>query len=159
MQIQILCVGKIKDAWIADGIAEFEKRLRPYAKVFVTELADVRIPDKASAAEEAAVKEKEGSAILAARKPGFLFTVLDPRGTLVSSEEFAKFIGDTQIAGRPGITFVIGGPLGLSPEVLAAAEKKVSFSKMTFTHTMCRLILFEQIYRGHRILAGEPYHK
>ncbi|HJJ48382.1 MAG TPA: 23S rRNA (pseudouridine(1915)-N(3))-methyltransferase RlmH [Methanocorpusculum sp.] len=159
MQIQILCVGKIKDAWIAEGIAEFDKRLRPYAKVFVTELSDVRIPDRASAAEEAAVKEKEGAEILAARKPGFLFAVLDPRGTLISSEEFAGFIGDAQIAGRGGITFVIGGPLGLSPEVLSAAEKRLSFSKMTFTHTMCRLILFEQIYRGCRILSGEPYHK
>ncbi|HJJ27767.1 MAG TPA: 23S rRNA (pseudouridine(1915)-N(3))-methyltransferase RlmH [Methanocorpusculum sp.] len=159
MQIQILCVGKIKDAWIAEGIAEFDKRLRPYAKVFVTELAEVRIPERAGDADEAAVKKKEGEAILAARKSGFLFAVLDPRGTPVSSEEFAKCIGDAQIAGRAGIAFVIGGPLGLSEEVISAADKRISFSRMTFTHTMCRLILFEQVYRGYRILSGEPYHK
>ena len=139
MQIQILCIGKIKDAWIASGIAEFEKRLRPYAKVFVTELAEVRIPDNASATEEQRVKEKEGELLL-------------------TSEDLAKSVGDAKIEGA-NLCFIIGGPLGLSPALLSSVPKKVSFSKMTFTHTMCRLILFEQIYRAFRIVSGEPYHK
>ncbi|HJJ82973.1 MAG TPA: 23S rRNA (pseudouridine(1915)-N(3))-methyltransferase RlmH, partial [Methanocorpusculum sp.] len=78
MQIQILCIGKIKDSWIASGIAEFDKRLRPYAKVFVTELAEVRIPDNASEAEEIRVKEKEGELLLSNIKSGFRAIALDP---------------------------------------------------------------------------------
>lgn len=158
MQIQILCIGKIKDSWIASGISEFEKRLRPYAKIFVTELAEVRIPDNASDTEERKVKEKEGELLLANIKNGFVPVALDPRAPLISSEELAKYVGDAKISGN-NICFVIGGPLGLSPEFLSAVSKKVSFSRMTFTHTMCRLILFEQIYRAFRIINGEPYHK
>ena len=158
MQIQILCIGKIKDAWIASGISEFEKRLRPYAKVFVTELAEVRIPDNASATEEQRVKEKEGELLLSNIKSGFVPVALDPRAPLISSEDLAKSVGDAKIEGA-NLCFIIGGPLGLSPALLSAVPKKVSFSKMTFTHTMCRLILFEQIYRAFRIVSGEPYHK
>ena len=157
MQIQILCIGKIKDSWIASGIAEFDKRLRPYAKVFVTELVEVRIPDNASETEEVRVKEKEGELLLANIKSGFKAVALDPKAPLISSEELAKTIGDAKIVGD-NLCFIIGGPLGLSPAVLSSV-RKVSFSKMTFTHTMCRLILFEQIYRAFRIVNGEPYHK
>lgn len=158
MQIQIVCVGRIKDSFLSAGVAEFEKRLRPYTKLFVTELAEVKIPERASSADELRVKEKEGEAILSALRPGFVSAVLDPRGVEVSSEEFAKFIGDCKIAGT-GVSFIIGGPLGLSEAVLKAADRRISFSRLTFTHTMCRLILFEQVYRGFRILSGEPYHK
>ncbi|HJJ50002.1 MAG TPA: 23S rRNA (pseudouridine(1915)-N(3))-methyltransferase RlmH [Methanocorpusculum sp.] len=158
MQVQILCVGKIKDAYISAGIAEFEKRLRPYAKIIVTELAEIKIPDNASAPEEIRVKEKEGELILAHVKEGFFTIALDPLGVSLSSEGFAEIFGDAKLSGR-NICFIIGGPLGLSPGVLASVGKKLSLSHMTFTHTMCRLILFEQVYRAFRILHGEPYHK
>ncbi|MDO5845683.1 MAG: 23S rRNA (pseudouridine(1915)-N(3))-methyltransferase RlmH [Methanocorpusculum sp.] len=158
MQIQILCIGKIKDAYLAEGIAEFGKRLRPYVKLTVTELSEVRIPENASAADERAVKEKEGVLLLKNIKDGFYAAALDPHAPLISSEELAEFIGDAKIEGR-NLCFIIGGPLGLSPEVVMAVPKKVSFSRMTFTHTMCRLILFEQVYRAFRILNAEPYHK
>ncbi len=158
MQIQIVCVGRIKDGYLNAGIAEFEKRLRPYAKVTVTELADVRVPDGASVSGESLVKEKEGEKILAAVKDGFFRVVLDPRGVQITSEEVAGMFGDAEIGGR-NLCFIIGGPLGLSPAVVAAAERCVSFSRLTFTHTMIRLILFEQLYRGFRILRNEPYHK
>lgn len=158
MQIQILCIGKIKDAYISAGIAEFEKRLRPYAKVFITELAEVKVPENASASDEMRVKEKEGDVILSHVKEGFVTTALDPDGVSFSSEAFAGLLGDAKMSGK-NICFIIGGPLGLSSALLRCAEKKLSLSQMTFTHTMTRLILFEQIYRAFRILNGEPYHK
>jgi 23S rRNA (pseudouridine1915-N3)-methyltransferase len=158
MQIQVLCVGKIKDSYLAEGIAEFAKWLRHYAVVFVTELAEVRIPKNASSSVEMWVKEREGEKILAGTKPGFLTIALDLRAPLIASEELATLLGEVELLGK-NVCFIIGGPLGLSPEVLAAADWKISFSRMTFTHTMIRLILFEQIYRSFRILRGEPYHK
>ncbi len=158
MQIQILCIGRIKDSFLQDGIAEFEKRLRPYARVIVTELSEVKIPQGASAAEETHVKEREGNLLLDNICDGFLPVVLDVRSPLVSSEDFAKIIGDAKMDGK-NVCFIIGGPLGFSESFLSSIRKKVSFSRLTFTHTMCRLILFEQIYRAFRILNGEPYHK
>ncbi len=158
MQIQILCIGKIKDAYISSGIAEFEKRLRPYGKIFITELAEVKIPENASVSEELRVKEREGELILANAKEGFMKIALDPNGTSLSSEEFADVFRDAKLSGK-NLCFIIGGPLGLSPELLKSAEKKLSLSRMTFTHPMTRLILLEQVYRAFRILNGEPYHK
>ncbi|MCZ0862900.1 23S rRNA (pseudouridine(1915)-N(3))-methyltransferase RlmH [Methanocorpusculum vombati] len=158
MQIQVLCVGRIKDSYLNEGIAEFAKRLRPYTTVFVTELAEVKVPESASPSAEMQVKEREGEKILAGVKPGFLTIALDPRAPLIASEEIAAQLGEAELSGK-NICFIIGGPLGLGPAVLAAADRKVSFSRLTFTHTMIRLILFEQIYRGFRILRGEPYHK
>ncbi|MFA7462861.1 MAG: 23S rRNA (pseudouridine(1915)-N(3))-methyltransferase RlmH, partial [Anaerovoracaceae bacterium] len=155
MQIQILCIGKIKDAYISSGIAEFEKRLRPYGKIFITELAEVKIPENASVSEELRVKEREGELILANAKEGFMKIALDPNGTSLSSEEFADVFRDAKLSGK-NLCFIIGGPLGLSPELLKSAEKKLSLSRMTFTHPMTRLILLEQVYRAFRILNGEP---
>lgn len=158
MQIQILCVGRIKDSYLNEGIAEFAKRLRPYATVFVTELSEVKISENASSSAEIQVKEREGEKILAGVKPGFLTVALDPRAPLIASEDIAALFGELELSGK-NICFLIGGPLGLSPAVLAAVDRTISFSRLTFTHTMIRLLLFEQIYRGFRILRGEPYHK
>lgn len=146
MQIQILCVGKIKDSYIADGIAEFEKRLHPYVKLFITEVPDAK------------TIEKEGELLLSKIKDGFVTAALNPPGKEITSVELAQFIGDTKLSGK-NICFIIGGPAGLSKEILSAADYNISFSRLTFTHTMCRLILIEQIYRSFRILSGEPYHK
>ena len=158
MQVQILCVGKIKDSYISAGIAEFEKRLRPYGKIFITELAEVKIPDNASASEESRVKEREGELILANAKEGFLKIALDPNGTSLSSEEFAGLFDEAKLSGK-NLCFIIGGPLGLSSKVTTSAGKKLSLSRMTFTHPMSRLILLEQVYRAFRIIHGEPYDK
>ena len=158
MQIQILCIGKIKDQWISEGISVFETRLRPYCSMTLTVLPEVRIPENASAAEENMVREKEGELLLSAVKEGYYTIALDPKGKMVSSEQLSAFIGDARISGR-NLCFMIGGPLGFSGELLSSVREKISFSALTFTHTMCRLILFEQIYRAFRILSGEPYHK
>ena len=158
MQIQILCVGRIKDSYLNEGIAEFSKRLRPYATVSVTELSEVKIPENASSSAEIQVKEREGEKLLAGVKPGFLTVALEPRAAMIASEDIAAMFGELELSGK-NICFLIGGPLGLSPAVLAAVDRTISFSRLTFTHTMIRLLLFEQIYRGFRILRGEPYHK
>ena len=158
MQIQILCIGKIKDRWIAEGIAEFEKRLKPYCTLTYTVLSEVKIPDNASPAEESAVKEKEGELLLSSIKNGYYPVALDPHGKSISSEGLSEILDDAKLSGR-NICFLIGGPLGFSKTLLSSVPQKLSFSSLTFTHTMCRLLLFEQIYRAFRILSGEPYHK
>ncbi|HJK11718.1 MAG TPA: 23S rRNA (pseudouridine(1915)-N(3))-methyltransferase RlmH, partial [Methanocorpusculum sp.] len=113
MQIQILCVGRIKDSYLNEGIAEFAERLRPYATVFVTELSEVKIPENASSPAEIQVKEREGEKLLAGVKPGFLTVALDPRATLIASEDIAALFGELELSGK-NICFLIGGPLGLS---------------------------------------------
>ena len=158
MQIQILCIGKIKDRWIAEGIAEFEKRLRPYCTLTYTVLSEVKIPDNASPAEESAVKEKEGELLLSSIKNGYYPVALDLHGKSISSEGLSEILDDAKLSGK-NLCFLIGGPLGFSKTLLSSVPQKLSFSSLTFTHTMCRLLLFEQIYRAFRILSGEPYHK
>lgn len=158
MQIQILCVSRIKDGYLNEGIGEFSKRLKPYAHISVTELAEVRMPEHASPSAEMLVKAREGEQILSAVKEGFFTVALDPYAPLISSEEVSVMLGTAELNGN-NICFIIGGPLGLAPEVLSAVDRKVSFSRLTFTHTMVRLILSEQIYRGFWILRGGPYHK
>jgi 23S rRNA (pseudouridine1915-N3)-methyltransferase len=114
--------------------------------------------ENASASEELHVKEKEGEAILSNVKEGFFTIALDPFGMSLASEAFSGIFGEAKLSGM-NLCFIIGGPLGLSSAVLKSAGKKLSLSQMTFTHTLCRLILFEQIYRAFRIMHGEPYHK
>ena len=118
----------------------------------------MKIPENASSSAEIQVKEREGEKLLAGVKPGFLTVALAPRAPLIASEDIAALFGELELSGK-NICFLIGGPLGLSPAGLAAGDRTISFSRLTFTHTMIRLLLFEQIYRGFRILRGGPYHK
>lgn len=159
MQIQVVAVGKIKEKFLREGIAEYEKRLRPYVKLGIYELAEEKRPVSASMANEAAAMGKEGERILAAVPDGSLFIALDVKGQAWSSEELASSFREWELSGRNQIAFVIGGDLGLSPSVLARSNLRLSLSQMTFTHPMARLLLLEQVYRAFRILRGEPYHK
>jgi 23S rRNA (pseudouridine1915-N3)-methyltransferase len=159
MQIRGVAVGKIKEKFLREGIAEYEKRLCPYVKLGITELAEEKRPASASLANEAAAVEKEGEHILAAVREGSLVIALDMKGQAWSSEELASSFREWELSGRNQIAFVIGGDLGLSPAVLARSNLRLSLSQMTFTHPMARLLLLEQIYRAFRILRGEPYHK
>ena len=159
MQIRVVAVGKIKEKFLREGIAEYEKRLRPYVKLGITELAEEKRPDSASMANEAAAVEKEGERILAAVPAGSLIIALDVKGQAWSSEELASSLREWELSGRNQLAFVIGGDLGLSPAVLARSTLRLSLSKMTFTHQMARLLLLEQVYRACRINSGEPYHK
>jgi len=159
MHIRLIAIGKIKERFLHDGIAEYEKRLRPYVKLQIVELADEKRPVSASAPIEAAAIGKEGDRICAAIPDGSFVIALDIQGASWSSEELAGALRQWELAGQNQITFVIGGDLGLSPPVLARSDLRLSLSKMTFTHPMARMLLLEQVYRAFRILRGEPYHK
>jgi 23S rRNA (pseudouridine1915-N3)-methyltransferase len=159
MQIRVVAVGKIKEKFLQEGIAEYEKRLRPYVKLQVVELAEEKRPASASLSIEAAAKEKEGKRILAVIPEGSLVITLDMKGQSWTSGDLADALQVWELAGKSQVAFIIGGDLGLSPSVLARSTLRLSLSKMTFTHPMARLLLLEQVYRAFRILRGEPYHK
>jgi 23S rRNA (pseudouridine1915-N3)-methyltransferase len=159
MQIRIIAVGKIKERYLREGIAEYEKRLRPYAKLQVIEITDERRPLSASPAIESVAKDKEGERILASIPDGSLVIALDVMGQSWPSEQLAASFREWELSGPNQLAFIIGGDLGLSQGVLARSNLRLSLSKMTFTHPMARLLLIEQVYRAFRILRGEPYHK
>jgi 23S rRNA (pseudouridine1915-N3)-methyltransferase len=159
MQIRVIAVGKIKEKFLQQGIAEYEKRLRPYVKLQVVELAEEKRPQPASPAIESAAMEREGKRILAAIPEGSFIIALDGKGQSWSSEELAVSFGERELSEQNQLVFVIGGDLGLSPAIIARSNLRLSLSPMTFTHPMARLLLLEQVYRAFRILRGEPYHK
>jgi len=159
MQIRVVAVGKIKEKFLQEGITEYEKRLRPYVKLQVVELAEEKRPASAPLSIEAAAKEKEGKRILAVIPEGSLVITLDIKGQSWTSEDLADALHGWELAGKSQVAFIIGGDLGLSPAVIARSTVRLSLSKMTFTHPMARLLLLEQVYRAFRILRGEPYHK
>ena len=159
MRISLVCVGKIKEKYYTDAIAEYSKRLSRYCKLDIVELADEKTPDNASDAENEKIKDKEGKRILAALREGSYVVALAIDGKMPDSVELSEMIDGWGIKGISDITFIIGGSLGLSREVLARADYKLSFSRMTFPHQLMRVILLEQIYRAYRIMKGEPYHK
>ena len=159
MRINIVCVGKIKEKYLKLGIDEFKKRLSKYCKLEIIELDDEKAPENLSDKEMEMIKEKEGKKILSKIKDNSYVIALAIDGKNLSSEELADTINKLGIRGVSNITFVIGGSLGLSDEVLSRADYKLSFSKMTFPHQLMRLILLEQVYRSYRINNGEPYHK
>lgn len=159
MKITLITVGKIKEKFYTDAIAEYSKRLSRYCKLEIIQTADEKTPDKAGETEERLIKEKEGERILAQVKDGAYVIALAIEGQMLDSEQLADKIDRLGIGGQSQITFIIGGSLGLSDAVLKRADYKLSFSKMTFPHQLMRVILLEQIYRSYRIIAGEPYHK
>lgn len=158
MKITIVCAGKIKEKYLSAGIAEFMKRLRPFAQVEIKEIHEEKMPDEPSAAEKEQVLDKEGEKLLRLVPAGSYLFVLDVYGKEMPSEKLAEKIDQLGIQGRSNITFLIGGAFGLSKEVRAAADEKLSFSQLTFTHQMVRLLLVEQIYRCFKINRGEKYH-
>ena len=157
MRINIVCVGKIKEKYLKLGIDEFKKRLSKYCKLEIIELEDEKAPENLSDKEMLMIKE--GKKILTKIKDNSYVIALAIDGKNLSSEELAQTINKLGVRGVSNITFVIGGSLGLSDEVLSRADYKLSFSKMTFPHQLMRLILLEQVYRAYRINNGEPYHK
>ncbi|MBU3210295.1 23S rRNA (pseudouridine(1915)-N(3))-methyltransferase RlmH [Clostridium algidicarnis] len=159
MNITIISVGKVKEKYLRDAIEEYSKRLKRYCKLEIIEVSDEKTPDNASEKEEIQIKGKEGEAILRYIKDNAFVIALDLKGKTVSSEELANFISDLGTKGKSDLVFIIGGSLGLSQKVLERADYKLCFSKMTFPHQLFRVMLLEQIYRGFRIIKGEPYHK
>lgn len=142
-----------------DAVAEYEKRLTRYVKLDVVEVADEKTLDGASEKEEERIREKEGERLLRQIKEDDHVVALAISGKQYDSLAFARRLDGFALCGRSRVVFVIGGSLGLSEQVLARADEELSFSKMTFPHQLMRVILLEQIYRGYRIIRGEPYHK
>ncbi|MBR2809747.1 MAG: 23S rRNA (pseudouridine(1915)-N(3))-methyltransferase RlmH [Solobacterium sp.] len=156
--IRIIGCGKVREKWMKDGLDEYLKRLRPYTKIEVTEVADEKAPDSNSAAENEIVKKKEGQRLLKAIRDDEYVILLDLAGRTLSSEDMAHMIDRLQSASRR-IAFVIGGSLGVSDELIARSDFRWKISDCTFPHQLCRVIAAEQIYRSFRILNHEPYHK
>lgn len=159
MNIKIICIGKLKESYWRDAIAEYSKRLSKYCTLTIDELKEERLSEGASPAEEEAVKEGEGKNILKRVKNGSYVIALDVKGKSISSEGLAHKLEETALMGKSEIALIIGGSLGLSREVLSRSDFRLSFSAMTFPHQMMRVILLEQIYRAFKINKNETYHK
>ena len=159
MKIKIVTVGKLKEKYLKDGIAEYSKRLSRFANLEMIELADEKTPDRASDSENQKIIELEGTRILSKIGDRDFVIVLAIEGKTLSSEEFSKQLEQAPINGFSTLTFVIGGSLGLSPQVKKRANLSISFGRLTLPHQLMRLVLVEQIYRAFTIQQGSPYHK
>ena len=159
MQVTVIAVGKIKEQYLRDGIAEYEKRLRPLIRLNLIELSEVKRPSSPSPAQENAARKAEGTRIIAAIPSESYAIALDVGGEDWSSEDLACALDRWEMTGRNHITIIIGGDLGLSDDLLSRCPLRLSLSPMTFTHQMVRMILLEQVYRAVKINRGEPYHK
>ena len=159
MKITIVCVGKIKEKFYVDAIAEYSKRLGRYCSLSVVEVKDEKTKEQATDTEIAMIKEREGERILKnIREDGYVIA-LAIDGKLLDSVELSQKIEKLGLGGTSHIYFGIGGSLGLSDSVLRKADYQLSFSRMTFPHQLMRVVLLEQIYRSYRIMNHEPYHK
>jgi len=159
MKITIVSVGKLKEKYLKQGIQEYLKRLGNYAKVAIIEVTDEKAPESMSEGEMEAVKRKEGMRILSHVSQDAYVITLEIGGKMLSSEQLAAKMDELATYGKSKVVFVIGGSLGISREVQERSNLALSFSKLTFPHQLMRLVLLEQVYRGFRILRGEPYHK
>lgn len=159
MKIKIVTVGKLKEKYLKDGIAEYSKRLSRFANLEMIELADEKTPDRASNSENQKILEIEGTRILSKIADRDFVIVLAIEGKTLSSEEFSKQLEQAPINGFSTLTFVIGGSLGLSSQVKKRANLSISFGRLTLPHQLMRLVLVEQIYRAFTIQQGSPYHK
>lgn len=159
MNIDIVCVGRIKERYLADAIAEYSKRLSRYCKLNIIEVADEKTPDHASEGVERQIREREGERIAKHLKQGAYVIALAIDGQMVSSEGLAAKVEQLGVSGVSHIQLVIGGSIGLDESILERADWRLSFSKMTFPHQLMRVILLEQLYRAYKINAHEPYHK
>ncbi len=159
LRTDILCVGRIKEESVRDLIAEYSKRLGSYTTLRILEVKDEKTPENCSESEKQKILQTEGERLAAYLEERSCKIVLAVEGKQMTSEAFAQYFQDQQNAAISHIQFLIGGSLGLEETLKAKADLKLSFSKMTFPHQLMRVILLEQIYRAHKILRREPYHK
>ncbi|TYC49053.1 23S rRNA (pseudouridine(1915)-N(3))-methyltransferase RlmH [Weissella muntiaci] len=159
MNIKVIGVGKLKEKYLKDGIAEYAKRMSKFGKFDIIEVPDEKAPEQLSDAQMQQVMQKEGERILGKIKDREYVFALAIKGKERSSEELAAEISKLALQGDSDITFIIGGSLGLHPDVLARADAQISFGRFTLPHQLMRLVLSEQIYRAFMINAHSPYHK
>lgn len=158
MRFYVVCIGKLKDAYLRDGVAEFVKRMRPYGGIAITELNESKIGDKPSDTDRRQVVIEECERLLKAVPKNAYTVLLDVYGKTMSSESLAEKVAKLEVDGISDMAFIIGGAFGVSDELRKSVNYKLSFSPMTFTHQMVRLLLVEQIYRASKINRNEPYH-
>ena len=159
MNIKIITVGKLKEKYLKEGIAEYTKRLGSYCKLQIIEVGDEKAPENLSDKEMEMIKDKEGEKILAKIPEQSYVFAMAIQGKQYDSVEFANEIDKLGTSGKSDIVFIIGGSLGLSQAVLSRASRHISFGKLTYPHQLMRLVLVEQIYRAFRIIHGHAYHK
>ncbi len=159
MNIEIIAVGKLKEKYLKQGIAEYMKRMKPYAKVSIIEVPDEPTPDQPSEVEKEQILEQEAERILSRVGANRRLIVLAIEGKLISSEALASTLEQYAIYGDSKVTFVIGGSLGLSEAIKKRADHSISFGRITLPHQLMRLVLVEQIYRSFRIINHHSYHK
>lgn len=159
MKLKIITVGKLKEKYLKEGVAEYQKRLNRFSKIETIELADEKTPDKASISENQRILDIEGERILSKIGERDYVIGLAIEGKLLPSESFSHLIDQKMISGYSTITFVIGGSLGLSQKVKKRADYLMSFGLLTLPHQLMKLVLMEQIYRAFMIRQGTPYHK
>lgn len=157
LNINIVCVGKVKEKYLKDALLEYSKRLSKYCKLNIIEIADEPIPSNLSDKLADNIKNIEGSKILNTIKNSYIIS-LDLNGKEYSSEQFAEKL-DKITLNNSSITFVIGGSLGLSTEIIHNSNELICFSKMTFPHQLIRVFLLEQIFRAFKINNNETYHR
>ena len=158
LTIQIVCIGKIKETYLKDAIAEYTKRLSKYCKLTILELPDEKIPEKLNSSISDEIKKKECDSILKHLKKDSHIICLDLTGKQLSSEEFSVHIQNLSMQ-TSHITFIIGGSLGITEELFKLSQEKICFSKMTFPHQLIRVFLLEQLFRAFKIANGETYHR
>lgn len=159
MKIKLITVGKLKEKYLKDGIAEYSKRLGRFTKLELIEVADEKTPDKASLAENQQILKKEADRIFSKISERDFVVALAIEGKQFASEEFSKQLSEITVKGHSDIAFIIGGSLGLDPAVKKRANLLMSFGKLTLPHQLMKLVLIEQIYRAFMIQQGSPYHK
>lgn len=159
MRITVLTAGKLKEKYLVQAEREYLKRLRSYAKVEIKETADESFSENDSPKTLEKIKEKEGRRLIRALNRDSFVIALERHGDEIDSRGLAAEMEELCLRGKSDVTFVIGGSLGLAPEVLQAAGRKLSFSRLTFPHQLMRIILLEQLFRSFKIRRGEPYHR
>ncbi|MCC8023557.1 MAG: 23S rRNA (pseudouridine(1915)-N(3))-methyltransferase RlmH [Clostridiales bacterium] len=159
MQVTVLCVGKLKEDYLRRACAEYEKRLAPFCRLQITELAEARGKSVPNAAEIHAILEQEGARILQKCPADAYCAALCIEGELLSSEQFAQRVEQVGVQGKSKLVLIIGGSYGLSGAVKARADLRLSMSRMTFPHQLARVLVLEQLYRAFQINSNGKYHK
>ena len=159
VKVTILTVGKLKEKYLRDAVAEYSKRLSRYCKLEILEVADEKVPENAGPAAEEAIRQKEGERLMKYIRSDAYVITLEIGGAMLDSVEFSRKVEQLGVQGKSHLIFVIGGSIGLGKEILDRSDYALSFSRMTFPHQLMRVILLQQIYRGFRIAEGAPYHK
>lgn len=159
ININVICIGKIKENYLQSAINEYSKRLSKYCNLKFIELPDEKLPSKINPSIINEIKQRECLKIIEHLKKDSYIIALDLKGKEYSSEDFSKKLDDIALNYNSSITFIIGGTLGLTEDVLNLSQEKICFSKMTFPHQLIRVFLLEQIFRAFKISNGETYHR